>query len=96
MLDQCGEYVERVNTMTDLCNVGKFGMDGEEYRERMNSIDRSRSTVHNSLIANVKLVNRLCGLYGLEPLFLGDPEDRIEVAEFAMAVVAENFTNRKK
>ena len=96
MLNQCGQYIEKVNNMGNLTAVAKFYMDGDEYRERLSNIDKTRCSVHNGLIVSVKLVNKLCQLYNLEPIFYGDIEDRIAVAEFAMEVVTENFTLRKK
>ena len=96
MLNQCGQYIEKVNNMGNVTAIAKFYIEGDEYRERLSNIDKTRSFVHNGLIVNVKLVNKLCQLYNLEPIFNGDTGDRIAVAEFAIEVVLDNFENRKR
>jgi hypothetical protein len=96
MLNQCGQYIEKVNNMGNVTAVAKYYAESDEYRELFSNIDKTRSSVHDGLIVSVKLVNKLCQLYNLEPIFNGDTEDRITVAEFAMEVVLENFENRKR
>ena len=60
----------------------------------MTRYDRTRHDAHETAIANVRLVNRLAELYGVGPLFTGNDQNRIEVADFALDVVVQIFQNR--
>lgn len=95
LIDSASEYVRRVNLLEIAIMVGKYNKDGEEYRDNIEKLDKLRSTAHNSLISNVKIINRLCRKYNLPVLFIGNEEKRIEVAEFAQQVVAELFATRR-
>ena len=56
--------------------------------------DRTRHDAHEAAIANVRLVNRLAELYSVGPLFTGNDQNRLEVADFALDVVVQIFQNR--
>lgn len=66
----------------------------EEYREHLVNLDKSRKIAHDSLIVSTRLLNKLCRLYDIEPIYKGS-DSRIEVAEFAKQVVDEFFAERK-
>ena len=42
----------------------------------------------------VKRLNRFALMKGLEPIFVGDIDNRYEVADFCCAIVKEYFDNR--
>jgi hypothetical protein len=96
MLNNCGEYIEKVNRMGNAWTVVRYRMDTNNFQEYYSSIDKSRTSIHNDLIIKVKMINRLCKIHSVESIFTGNTDERIEVAEFAMEVVTENFTLRKK
>lgn len=95
LISSASDYVRRVNVLEIGLMVGKYNKDGDEYKEYIEKLDKLRSNAHNSVITNVKIINRLCRNNNLEPIYSGNEEDRIEVAEFAQQVVEELFSTRR-
>jgi|LSQX01.3.fsa_nt_gb hypothetical protein len=95
ILKSCGEYIKRVNDMESAIQVARFIMEDKDYREYISNLDRSRKLAHDGVIANVAILNRYCRLVELPPIYKGDLNSRIEVAEFAKKVVDEYFEDRK-
>jgi hypothetical protein len=90
----CGRYIEKVNHMESAITVARFRMEPDEYREYVMNLDRSRKYAHDALVASVRVLDRLCRAYQVDPLYAG-PDERIPVSEFAMDVVKEMFEGRK-
>ena len=59
----------------------------EELIEGIQQLDTRRRRAHNSAIASVSILNRICKLYGIEELYEGNLDDRQEVAQFAKDIV---------
>ena len=95
LISSASDYVRRVNVLEIGLMVGKYNKEGSEYREYIEKLDKLRSSAHNALITNVKIINRLCKNNDLPPIYIGNEEDRIQVAEFAKQVVEELFTTRR-
>lgn len=94
MIDYCGQYVGAVVSQQSILYVKKSMLDGESFHTIAQEADTTRSIKHDALITTVKIVNRLCGEVGAEPIYTGDIEKRVEVAEFAKQVVNEMFDVR--
>ncbi|MEQ6359529.1 DUF3232 domain-containing protein [Thermoanaerobacter thermohydrosulfuricus] len=94
-IKQCGRYIKTVNDMESAITSARFRMEPEDYREYIMNLDRSRKIEHDALIVSVRVLNRLCSMYRVDPIFIGDLENRIEIAEFAKAVVDEMFETRQ-
>ncbi len=95
LIESASDYIRRVNVLEIGVMVGKYNKEGDEYREYIKKFDKQRSNAHNSLISNVKIINRLCRNNNLPLIYQGNEEDRIEVAEFAKKVVDELFSTRR-
>lgn len=95
LISSASDYVRRVNVLEVGLMVGKYSKEGSEYREYIEKLDKLRSSAHNALITNVKIINRLCKNNDLPPIYIGNEEDRIQVAEFAKQVVEELFRTRR-
>jgi hypothetical protein len=95
LISSASDYVRRVNVLEIGVMVGKYNKEGAEYREYIEKLDKLRSNAHNSVITNVKIINRLCRKNDLSMIYSGNEEDRIEVGEFAQQVVEELFSTRK-
>lgn len=95
LISSASDYVRRVNVLEIGLMVGKYNKEGSEYREYIEKLDKLRSNAHNSVITNVKIINRLCRKNDLPMIYQGNEEDRIEVAEFAQQVVEELFSTRR-
>jgi len=97
MVDSCANYVDTIVNVENAINVYRFRVeDPSELRVMIQQLDQTRRIVHNALISNVRIVDRLCKMEGVEPIFGGSDEDRLAVAEFAKRVVDEYFEDRKK
>lgn len=88
------EYVHRVDAGEQQIKLAPIRFQGSELRDMISRYDQSRHDQHEAAIANVRLVNRLAELYGVEPLFTGDDKDRLAVADFTLDVVTKLFKNR--
>lgn len=95
LIDSASDYVRRVNVLEIGIMVGKHNKEGEEYREYIEKLDKQRSRAHNALISNVKIINRLCRIHNLEPIYQGKEDNRIDIAEFSQKVVDELFSTRR-
>jgi len=93
-VQDCSKYVDAVVNMENAITVSRFILEPDAYREHLVNLDKSRKIAHDSLIVSVKLVNKLCRLYDVDPIYKGS-DSRIEVAEFAKQVVDEFFAERK-
>ncbi len=56
--------------------------------------DRRCHDQHEEAIINVRLVNRLAQIDGVSPLFNGDDQERLQVADFCLDVMIQIFQNR--
>lgn len=95
IIKTCGEYVERVTTMEAALTVARYRMEGEEYREYVSNLDRSRRIAHDAIVANTAILCRYCRLANVPLIYTGDLKSRYEVAEFAFKVTAEFFKERQ-
>lgn len=94
VISSASDYVRRVNVLEIGLMVGKYNKEGAEYREYIEKLAKQRSNVHNALMTNVKIINRLCKNNDLAYIYSGNEDDRIQVAEFAQNVVEELFSTR--
>ncbi len=72
--------------------------DVEVYREQVANLDKSRTVCHNSVIANVRILNRLAAQQGCPPVYEGivseDRPYRREIANAVFAYVEQVIQNR--
>ena len=72
--------------------------DPDAYRDRIVSLDRTRTIHHNSVIANVGILNRLAEKNGLPPVYDGvvseERPHRREIANAVFAWLEEIINNR--
>ena len=87
-------YVEKVDCGEQQIRLAAVRLEGEEYRQMVTKYDQRRHLQHEDAIINVRVVNRLAQMYGVSPLFLGDENDRLQVADFCLDTVIEIFHNR--
>lgn len=95
LIGSASDYMRRANVLEVGVMVGKYSKEGDEYREYIEKLDKQRSNAHNSLISNVKVINRLCKNHNLPLIYEGNEEERVKVAEFAQKVVDELFSTRR-
>ena len=88
------EYVNKVDAGEQQIRLAAVRFEGPEYQEMIMRYDRRRHDQHEEAIANVRLVNRLAEIYGVSPLFTGNDQERLEVADFCLDVVVKLFQNR--
>lgn len=92
---QSAEYINCIINMENTINLAKTRLEPKEYQELIATLDKSRTTTHNVVISGVKVLNKLSVLYELPPIFTGDVDRRIEVAEFAKQYIDELFNERR-
>jgi hypothetical protein len=95
LISSAAEYVKRVSILELGIMVGKHNKDGEEYREYIQNLDKQRSNAHNALINNLKIVNRLYRNNNMLPIYKGDEDNRVEIANFAQEIIEELFSTRR-
>lgn len=97
-INSCGAYVESIITMEALLQLGRFRMDGEAFKEQIERLNGRRTSLHNSCIISLNIINKLCMLHDMETIFPGlDAMDRTTVADtFVKGIVDEYFKERTK
>ena len=88
------EYVKAVDMGETQIKLAYARLDGEELRDTVERIDRTRRFAHEAAISKTSGLNRMCAMSGIDPIFNGNTEDRYQVADFAMEVVQTLFANR--
>lgn len=73
-------------------------IDGNEFRENRTSLDRTRTSFHNALLANVRVLNRMADQIGAAPVYDGVVSEekpyRRQVADAVFAYIEEVINNR--
>ena len=77
------EYVNRVVNQQIILPTLRFRFEGEEYREHVMELDKSRRNAHECAISGISMLNRQCAKFGIEPFADIDTNDRYAVANFA-------------
>lgn len=96
-IDSFPKYINSIVKMETGIKVAKFRCNTQdEFVEEIQRLDRNRRYSHNAAIVAVKVLNRLCDIYEVEKIYLGDVDDRQEVADFAKEVVDIYYSIRKK
>lgn len=88
------EYVSAVCTMETRMIINKFRLEGEEWRELVTELDRSRRMAHDAAISGISFCNRMAAKMGAPLLYEGDLADRNAVGDFCGKFVAEFFNGR--
>ena len=79
---------EEVFVMTE-----KSSLDTKDFQERVVALDRQRRSIHNTLINDVKLFNRLSEMNGLKPFYEGS-DAREEIGKVAFEWIRATFRRR--
>ena len=69
------------------------GTSDRDILEELSNIDKSRSRLHDSLIKQIAIINRMSEKYGLEPIYKGG-ETRRDKGDFAFELVNDYFQDR--
>ena len=85
------EYMGIVVRMETMQPIWRAQFEGQEYRERVQSIDTERKRTHDSAIASVNALNRLSDKLGLPPFSKVDTGDRHAVADMISEYVSEIY-----
>ena len=92
------DYVSAV-MMTETARMADKHLfdEAQRYQENFMDLDTKRSTCHNAAMNQFKMVNRLCGMYNVEPVF-SESDLSLERAKFAdqliFPIVEELFKER--
>ncbi len=92
LVESTCKYVDIVVKQGYLLQVNKGTIDRDTLQE-LASLDKTRTTIHNSLIAQISIINRLYNEYNLEPIYQGGDERR-EKGDFALELVSDYFKDR--
>jgi len=92
LIQKAAQYIGKVVEQGVQIQITEEQTD-REIKEMLAGLDESRSRIHNSLIAQIQIVNRLCEKYGIEKVYQGGQERR-QQGDFAMELVKQYFLNR--
>ena len=88
------KYVTEVDGGEQAVMIASLHCDGEEFREVVSRYDSNRRIAHESAISSVTMINRIAAMYEVEPIFEGDVNERLQVADFRLDVSIELFKHR--
>ena len=84
-------YHNTVIRMTAIQPIIYARYEGQELRDKMEDLDNTRSSAHESAISNISMLNRICDAYGVEKIADIDTKNRYQVAEFVGQYCAEVY-----
>lgn len=88
------DYVNAVYAMETSIPIILARYEGEDVRDRIQTLDQRRRDKHERAIVAVKRLNRFAQMENVQPLFTGNTSDRYQVAKFCQACMAEFFSGR--
>lgn len=88
-------YVDTVDMGETQLKIVYARYDGEELRDYVTVIDKTRNIAHEAAISYVNIINRIAGFHDVGKIFEGDVQDRLAVADFCLDVTVQLFKNRK-
>lgn len=91
----CGRYLKATIELEAARSTARYYLDGEEYRRHIEDLEKACSNAQNSLVAAVKIINRLCEINEVEMIYTGSEDDRITQAEFVFETAQGYFNKRK-
>ena len=84
-------YANTVITQQVMTPLWKVMYDGAEFRDKVESLDRTRRLEHDAAIGGVRILNQMSEKLGLEPFADIDVTDRFAVADFIGTYVNEVY-----
>ena len=94
-IKDCGRYVDARTAHQAASQVARFRMDTEAYQAYIVNLDRNRRAAHDTVMVNIRLMNRLCRIYHLDKMYAG-PDERHAMADFALEVATAYFNNQQR
>lgn len=85
------EYANAVITQQQQLPIIYARYEGEDLRDRVESLDRRRRNIHECAISSVNVLNRLSSRLGLEPFADVDTSDRHAVANMVGDYIGELY-----
>ncbi|HHV15183.1 MAG TPA: DUF3232 domain-containing protein [Gelria sp.] len=92
LLESAVKYIDIVIKQGITIQINEGNSDRETIEELV-GIDQSRSRIHDSLIGQIAVVNRMCSQYGLDPIYQGK-DTRIDKGDFALELIIAYFQDR--
>ena len=93
------EYHEAIFKMELWMKIYSNSITGQEYKDNVSKLDKMRTVNHNSVLANVNLLNRLAKKNSLPPVYDGIVSEerpyRREVANAVLEYVESIIKNRR-
>lgn len=94
-LDSFATYQNSVIHMTIMQPIIYARYEGQDLRDKISDMDSHRRSAHESAIANINMLNRICKAYGVEEFANINTQDRYQVADFVGQYCAEIYETGK-
>lgn len=91
----CTDYVADVDVGETQIKRVYATLEGDELREAVMNIDRRRRNYHEAAIASCKMINRFAHASGVNDIFVGNIDDRYQVADFCLEITSTLYQNRR-
>lgn len=91
----CTDYVKDVDVCETQIKRVYATLEGDELREAVMNIDRRRRNYHEAAIASCKMINRFAHMSGVNDIFVGNTDDRYQVADFCIEITSTLYQNRR-
>lgn len=91
----CTNYVKDVDVGETQIKRVYATLEGDELREAVMNIDRRRRNYHEAAIASCKMINRFAHASGVNDIFVGNVDDRYQVADFCLEITSTLYQNRR-
>ena len=92
LMGSFGDYVDIVYQETYRTPILRARLDGDELRQRLQQMDMQRRIYHDSAISSCSQINKLCEIYGVEPI-CPITNDRYVIADYCAQISAAFYLN---
>lgn len=89
-------YVTTVDMCETRITIAYNRMEGEDLRDAIQTIDAGRHAAHEAAIVGCSILNRMAAANNFAPIFTGNVDDRLQVADFCLEFTVEIFKNRRQ
>lgn len=89
-------YVTTVDMGETRITIAYGRLDGEDLRDAIQTIDSGRHAAHEAAIVGCSVLNRMAMANGFDPIFTGDLDNRLQIADFCLEFTTEIFKGRRK
>lgn len=91
-LERFNDYVKACSIQTQQIVMARMFLEGEDLRDRIEELDRSRKRIHDICIDCLHIFNRIAASYNVEQVYdFSISSDRTVIADTVIKVIVDEY-----